>query len=64
MIKAFLLGWLTFCAGFCAYTFIQILLDGSVTYTEPNLAILIMELVSACVITVGGVIYLLTNLRQ
>ncbi len=58
-IKGFLLGFLTYCAATWAYTFAQILIHGSITYVEPNIPVLITDLIVAILVTIGGIILIL-----
>ena len=58
-IKGFILGFLTWCAATWIYTFAMILIHGSITYAEPNIPILITELIVACLITIGGIILII-----
>ena len=60
-IKGFILGFLTYYAATWAYTFAQILIHGSITYIEPNIPILITELVTACIITISGIILIIRS---
>ena len=59
-VWGFILAFLTYCAATWVYTFARmILMGGSVTFTEPNISILITELVVAILITIGGIILII-----
>lgn len=64
ILKAILLVWLTWCAGAWVYAFTRMLTQGSVTFFEPNTKILLTELSIACLLTVGGIILLVTMIRR
>lgn len=64
ILKVILVSWLIWCAIAWAYTFATILTQGSITSIEPNTGILITELTIACLLSIGGIIYLERILRR
>ena len=64
MLKTILLVCLTFCAGSWAYVFAPILAQGGVTFNEPDTGILIVELSIACLLTVCGILLIITTIRR
>ncbi len=61
--KAILIGILLWAMVTWVLFFAHILVDGYVTYIEPNIAILISELVGACLIPIGGIILIIRSKR-
>lgn len=63
-VWGFILAFLTYCAATWIYIFAMILIHGSITFTEPNISILITELIVAILITIGGIILIIRAVKD